>query len=165
MASSSKSKLRARWGLALGGLVLALGLAEIILRLIPPMGPEFILAGTTQSIDNQIFEDDVALRVVLANNVEIDGFTTNSLGIRGGAIGPKKADTRRVLAVGDSFTLGLQVRDDETFSALLSEALGPTIEVLNAGVPGYGTEQAAEMMRRLAPEAVSYTHLTLPTKA
>jgi lysophospholipase L1-like esterase len=130
----------------------ALGLAEITLRLLPPLGPEFILAGTTGSIDNQVFQDDVALRVVLATNVDIDGFSTNSLGIRGEAVGPKRADTHRVLAVGDSFTLGMQVKDGETFSDLLSESLGPEIEVFNAGVPGYGTEQATELMRRLVPK-------------
>ncbi len=139
-------------GLVFSGLLLALALAEVSLRLLPPMGPEFILAGTTSSIDNRIFEDDVSLRVVLAPNVDIEGFTTNGLGIRGETPGPKRADSHRVLAVGDSFTLGLQVKDDETFSALLSESLGPGIEVFNAGVPGYGTEQATELMRRLVPE-------------
>lgn len=152
MIRTPRSKHQQRWLLALGGLALAVILAEAILRWLPPMGPEFILAGTTGAIDNRIFEDDVALRTVLAANVNIDGFTTNAKGIRGPTLGPKPPDTHRVLAVGDSFTLGLQVRDEETFSALLSESLGPGIEVLNAGVPGYGTEQATEFMRRLVPE-------------
>ena len=99
-----------------------------------------------------MFQDDVGLRVVLAPNVESDGFRTNALGLRGPAVQTKKANTRRVLAVGDSFTLGLQVTDEETFPARLNAALGPDIEVFNAGVPGYGTEQATEMMRRMVPK-------------
>jgi len=150
MVTPSLSIAKSRGLLVAGGLFVALGMAELTLRLLPPFGPEFILAGTTGSIDNRVFQDDVALRVVLAANVDIDGFTTNALGIRGETLGPKAADSHRVLAVGDSFTLGMQVEDGETFSDLLSTQLGPNIQVLNAGVPGYGTEQATELMRRLA---------------
>jgi lysophospholipase L1-like esterase len=152
MAIPALSKTISRWLLAVGGLVLALVLAEVTLRMLPPLGPEFILAGTTETIDNRVFKDDVALRVVLAPNVDIDGFTTNSLGIRSETMSTKRAGARRILAIGDSFTLGMQVADGETFSDLLSEKLGPEIQVFNAGVPGYGTEQATELMRRLVPE-------------
>ena len=133
--------------LVLGGLGLALLLVEGILRIIPPLGPEFILAGTTQSINNRVFQDDVTLRVVLAPNVSIDGFSTNALGIRGPKMAPKTAGVSRVLAVGDSFTLGMQVSDEETFVAQLNQKLGPQIEVYNAGVPGFGTQQATEQRK------------------
>jgi len=115
------------------------------------MGPEFVLAATISDMDHSFFEDDVALRVVLAPNVSTTGFRTNRHGTRGGDIPAKQPTEKRILAVGDSFTLGMQVRDDETFSALLDESLGDSIRVLNAGVPGYGTEQAVGMMRRLVP--------------
>jgi lysophospholipase L1-like esterase len=137
--------------LAAASLVLALGLAELGLRLMPPMGPEFVLAATISDLDHGIFEDDVALRVVLAPNVSKAGFRTNRNGTRGADIPAKQPAEKRILTVGDSFTLGMQVRDDETFSALLDEALGDSVRVLNAGVPGYGTEQAIGMMRRLVP--------------
>jgi len=152
MTRTSRFKLPSRAILSAAGLLFAVVLAEGILRAIPPLGPEFILAGTTHSIDNSIFQDDVGLRVVLAPNVETEGFTTNGWGIRGQKAGPKFADAKRVLAIGDSFTLGLQVTDEQTFSALLSSSLGPKIQVFNAGVPGYGTEQATQLMKRLAPE-------------
>jgi hypothetical protein len=151
MASSSKRPLRSRLLLAAASLTLALGLAEIALRLMPPMGPEFVLAATISDLDHSVFENDVALRVVLAPNISTTGFHTNRLGTRGADISEKQPSEKRILTVGDSFTLGMQVRDAETFSALLDESLGDSIRVLNAGVPGYGTEQATGMMRRLVP--------------
>ncbi len=152
MPSMPSTRVSSRAVLSVGGFAIALLLGEVLLRVIPPLGPEFILAGTSDTIDNRMFRDDVRLRVVLAPNVAIDGFTTNALGLRGPEVQTKKSGTRRVLVVGDSFTLGLQVTDDETFPARLNTALGPEIEVFNAGVPGYGTAQATEMMRRIAPK-------------
>jgi len=151
MLSRITARIPPRALLALGGFILALLMVEAVLRIIPPLGPEFILSGTTQSIDNRVFQDDVALRVVLAPNVRNDGFSTNALGIRGSQVGPKATDVSRVLAVGDSFTLGMQVTDSETFVAQLNRDLAPTIEIYNAGVPGFGTAQATEQMKRLAP--------------
>jgi len=46
----------------------------------------------------------------------------------------------RILALGDSFTEGVQVGEDEVFTAQLEQA-DPHLEVLNAGVGGYGTVQ------------------------
>jgi lysophospholipase L1-like esterase len=57
----------------------------------------------------------------------------------------KPDNTRRVLMLGDSFTMGKGVQDDETFSVLLEQMLqesltkcsGGNVEVLNAGVDSY----------------------------
>ena len=152
MPPNSRFSTRSRAFLSIAGLLTALLLVEGILRIIPPLGPAFILAGTSGSIDNQIFQDDVELRVVLAPNVQTNGFTTNALGMRGEKPSTTSSESKRILAIGDSFTLGLQVTDKETFAAQITQALGPKVEVFNAGVPGYGTEQATELMRRLAPQ-------------
>ena len=117
-----------------------------------PMGPEFVLAATTGSFDNALFVDDVGLRLVVAPSVDVAGFHTNKLGIRGPEIGLKRENETRVLAIGDSFTLGMQVSDEQTFSALLTDALGDDVTIYNAGVIGYGTEQATGLMRRLVPK-------------
>jgi hypothetical protein len=64
----------------------------------------------------------------------------NSLGLREDEIPSKKGNEYRILSIGDSFTQGLQVSDDETFSSLLEVELGKIydkeIEVINAGRPG-----------------------------
>ena len=48
----------------------------------------------------------------------------------------------RVVVIGDSFTYGAEVRDDETFPHRL-ETLLPRGEVINFGVRAYGIDQAA----------------------
>jgi len=70
--------------------------------------------------------------------------TTNSLGLRASTeYGPKPPGTTRILMLGDSFTFGVGVNDEETFCALLQRALnagrddGTTVEVVNAGIGSY----------------------------
>ncbi len=52
----------------------------------------------------------------------------------------------RVLVLGDSFMAGLQVNDNETFASVLQDQLNRSslpcrVEVLNFGVPSWGTDQ------------------------
>jgi lysophospholipase L1-like esterase len=71
----------------------------------------------------------------------------NALGFRGPEVEPEKTPGRlRVLVLGDSFTYGIGVADDESFSARLA-ALDPRFEVLNTGVNGYGTAQELLLLR------------------
>ncbi len=82
------------------------------------------------------------LRAVVGNWSE---FTTrvriNSLGIRGPEAGPRRPGVRRGLLLGDSFTFGTGVEEDQAFperiAAGLSRAGTPT-EGINAGIGGYG---------------------------
>ena len=46
----------------------------------------------------------------------------------------------RVLVLGDSFTEGVQVSEEDLFTSRLEE-INPRLEVINAGVGGYGTVQ------------------------
>lgn len=65
----------------------------------------------------------------------------NANGHRGKYYGPVKSNGKyRILTLGDSFTEGVQVKEDELFSAHL-EKLNTDVEVMNAGVGGYGTVQ------------------------
>ncbi|MBL8135094.1 MAG: hypothetical protein JNL48_00605 [Acidobacteria bacterium] len=70
----------------------------------------------------------------------------NHLGLRGRETTVEKpAGTRRILMLGDSFTMAKGVQEDETFSVLVEQALqapmqacgGGRVEVLNAGVDSY----------------------------
>ncbi len=71
----------------------------------------------------------------------------NALGFRGAEVPAAKPPAKlRVLVLGDSFTYGIGVADDETFSVRL-EALDPRFEVLNTGVNGYGTAQELLLLR------------------
>ncbi len=55
---------------------------------------------------------------------------------------PRDEPALRVLALGDSFTVGLQVEYDELFTARLerrlTERMGKTVEMVNTGVGGWG---------------------------
>ncbi len=70
---------------------------------------------------------------------------TNALGLRGSPpAAAANEDSYRILVVGDSFAFGWGVEDNETFAAQLEQELrrrGIAAEVLNAGVPGYSTDQ------------------------
>jgi hypothetical protein len=85
---------------------------------------------------------------LIPNKVAIDGTRINSLGLRDIEILPTSKPT--ILFVGDSFVYGMGVADDERFTDRLREQL-PQFRIVNAGVSGYGTDQAYLLMRRLWP--------------
>ena len=51
----------------------------------------------------------------------------------------RQNDIKRILVLGDSFAWGYGVEESERFSQLLEKSLG--VEVINAGVSGYSTDQ------------------------
>jgi lysophospholipase L1-like esterase len=88
----------------------------------------------------------------------------NSLGLRGPELTDVGPGGLRVLVLGDSVVSGLEVAENETYSAvaahLLSERLGVPVQFVNAGVRGYGTDQAwlfyRERLKKLHPDVVLY---------
>jgi len=79
---------------------------------------------------------------------DIDGFETIDYGIRRN-FGETRVRTGAVLAVGDSFTEGWEVADEESWPAVLEQASG--VPVVNAGVGGYGTDQIIMRAEQLIP--------------
>jgi hypothetical protein len=66
----------------------------------------------------------------------------NSLGMREREIARgKPTGRRRVLLLGDSVTFGTGVNAGWRFSDFMQRALTDDVEVVNAGVPGWGTDQ------------------------
>jgi|GEM_PF-6990630 len=82
----------------------------------------------------------------------------NSKGLRGKEYDYEKAPgTKRIIILGDSYTFGLGVNEDETFSAKLSELFqksGAKTDVINMGVNGYGTDQEYLL---LSEEGIKYS--------
>lgn len=65
----------------------------------------------------------------------------NKYGHRGSEHGEKKDSGKvRIMFLGDSFTEGSQVNEEELFTTIIERA-NPQWEVINAGVGGYGTVQ------------------------
>ncbi len=80
--------------------------------------------------------------------------STNSAGMRGPLeyAEARSAGVRRMVLLGDSFTFGESVSDEETYARQLS-LLMPNLEVLNLGVHGYGNDQ---MLLVLQEEGVHF---------
>jgi len=79
---------------------------------------------------------------------------TNSQAVRADSdYGPKPPGVYRILAVGDSFTVGDQVTLDKTWPGVLEarllDAFGPgSVQVVNAGCAGYGTVNEARWIAK-----------------
>lgn len=86
----------------------------------------------------------------------------NSLGFRGGEIPDVPPGGKRVVVIGDSQVAGFEVPERQTYEALLqrrlTNALGVPVQVINAGVRGYGTDQELleyeKQIRQLHPDIV-----------
>jgi lysophospholipase L1-like esterase len=73
----------------------------------------------------------------------------NAHGMRGGGVtGGKPPGVKRVLVLGDSNAFGYGVDEAGSFPEVLSRSLPEDYEVLNLGVFGYGTDQAALLLKR-----------------
>src|SRR5580698_4746337 len=72
---------------------------------------------------------------------------TNEWGLRGGAVPPRKPDTRRILFLGGSITLGWGVQEEDTISEGVRRMFaehGRRVEVLNGGIGNYNAERYVE---------------------
>lgn len=82
----------------------------------------------------------------------------NGQGVRDDAeIGPKPANERRIVVLGDSLVLSVQVDRQQTFCQLLEDRLnrsaagaGVRYRVINAGVQGYGPVEELLFFRQVA---------------
>jgi lysophospholipase L1-like esterase len=77
------------------------------------------------------------------------GFNTIAYGIRKNSSREETISPGAILAVGDSYTVGSQVTDDESWPAQLERQA--RVRVFNAGVGGYGLDQIVLNAERLLP--------------
>jgi lysophospholipase L1-like esterase len=86
-------------------------------------------------------------------------FRINSQGMRADRefAREKPPGVKRIVSLGDSFTMGYEVANEETFSSLLERDLrakGLNVEVINAGVSGYSNAEECLYLER---ELLSYS--------
>lgn len=90
---------------------------------------------------------------------------TNAYGIRNRVVQtPKPKNTKRILVLGDSFTFGLGVAEQDTYPRILEQILtssipsGTAVEVINAGIPtadiGYYYLFLKTVAPRLEPDII-----------
>lgn len=80
-------------------------------------------------------------------------FRINSQGMRASRdyAYDKPAGVKRIVSVGDSFAVGFEVHEEETFAAVLErelKAAGLDVEVLNAGVSGFSNAEECLYLER-----------------
>jgi lysophospholipase L1-like esterase len=105
-----------------------------------------------QSADPALDFEHVTAREALLQHVKI---RLNEWGLRGGSVGEAAPDTRRILFLGGSITLGWGVPEEETVEAVLEKRLsdaGEKVQVLNGGVGNYNAERyVSRFFAKLAP--------------
>jgi lysophospholipase L1-like esterase len=82
-------------------------------------------------------------------------FSTNSQGFRDTEFTDSQnldANQSIIFMLGDSFTAGTGVEENQTHSSLLQETLLPTYTVYNLGVSGYSQRQQAIQLERYLPQ-------------
>lgn len=136
--------------LAIAG-VISLGLGEAAVRLLLPQVRLVIEPGGFYTPDPPgRYRLAPGYRGRITNRAEYDNqIRMNQAGLRGPEL-VESGDSLRVLAIGDSFTFGVGVEDDQTFVALLADRLtagGTQAQGLNAGIPAFGVPDAATWFR------------------
>ena len=147
------------------GLVLAAGLGETGLRLYvwlqtPPQQP------TATETPQKLMRKERRTGWLPEEGVRIERtdpygnpFTIriNSTAQRGETVPPRRPGERRILFLGDSYTMASQIREEETFVARTGHLLAEQIPAvaINGGVNGYGTYQ----------EMAYYRHYGRPLEA
>jgi len=135
-----------RLAVSVGATVVSLLLAEALTRAFCPV-PLHLTDTALQLGDDRLHEADSAERWLRAgvDTIHEDTdfrvrVTTNSHGLRDVEIPYEKPPgQRRVLSVGDSFAFGYGVELDECFAKVAQRELGQGWQVINAGVPSWGT--------------------------
>ncbi len=86
----------------------------------------------------------------------------NDVGVRDADITRQPPrDTERISVLGDSFVFSATLPNDQLFTHLLEERLGTSYEVLNIGVPGYGTGQEYLLLETLLAQGYDLGQLVL----
>jgi len=103
-------------------------------------------------LDHPLFAPDPLLfwRLRPGATMSDEDIRINQDGLRGPKLGMKRADTLRIVCLGDSTTFGFKVAEKESYPAQLARLLSEnySVEVLNAGVPGYSTLQGLRFLER-----------------
>jgi lysophospholipase L1-like esterase len=147
MRDRAEAGALARWSgralLLLFTLALSMALGEV--------GTRWIFRDVTTSSDNQGFFS--------RRWAQTDAVQMNGAGFRGRSFAEiKPAGTFRIAAVGDSFTYGNGIRQDERYTEVLQRQLPNQFEVLNFGMAGANTPQhlhtVANIVLPLKPDFV-----------
>lgn len=135
-------------------------LAGCVVSAFTAEGLVLLTMGEQPKFPRHVVESDFGLRINEPNaryrhkSADVNvRFRINSRGLRADQeySYDKPPGVRRIVSLGDSFTIGYEVEVEETFSAVLEAHLradGRRVEVLNAGVSGYSNAEACLYLER-----------------
>lgn len=156
---------RAKWILLVLSIGFSLVMAEVILRLLPLPIVQRIRSrqqaqvGRREAHPPGLYRLDPEVGWTLAPGfsgrfigTDFDiGVEANPDGLRNRAVGDRAPDTYRILGLGDSFAFGWGVENEDSLFKALERGLNKdsrlSYEVINAGIPGYGTHEALQLLR------------------
>jgi hypothetical protein len=151
------SKMRSlfgKLGLLLGGTLLGILAAESIARTIAPHQSADLLFNSSDASPMNLYVIDKQTR--LRPNANLDTtiqsldytvkLRTNALGLRGPTVTSVTAE--QWIALGDSFTMSVQVNEEDSFAGLLGAE--KNVHVWNGGVDGFSTWQASLRLKQMA---------------
>lgn len=156
---SNRARLRRALGsgaLAIGALLATLLLLELLLSaLFEPFHEVWQVRELFVLDDELTYAMRPDYRRVQQTDEFVEHASTNHQGLRDGAIAPRGDFEKRIVVLGDSMVFGHGVDDDESFPNQLEavfRASGRRVDVINAGVKGYGTDNAYRFYtRRIEP--------------
>jgi len=130
-------------------MAVVLGAAELILRAIDLRE----LRDSYEPGRALLFRHDAELGWAAIPNASATFAGTRAVAVRNNSLGlrdiePGAAAKPTAMFVGDSFVWGYDAKANERFTDLLRSEL-PTVRIVNAGVPGYGTDQEYLLLERL----------------
>jgi len=153
------------WALAAASVVLSLAAAEAVLRMLPLTSVQRIRwqqqaqAGQIEVHPRGLYRLDPATGWTLApgfsgrlHRPDFDiRLEVNRDGLRDRTFGARTPGTRRIFGLGDSFAFGWGVENEESLFKVLERRLneggGGRYEVVNAGIPGFGTYEELQLLR------------------
>jgi lysophospholipase L1-like esterase len=151
-------KIIERLVLMLFGLLIALIFSEIALRIIFPLPQRPVNIYKTNPLRGSELRPNIeysAFNDVLEFNTKVK---INSWGFRDDNIDFFKTDKKVILALGDSYTYAHEVERERTFVEILqrklTSVLEQDIEIINAGIRGYGTAQEFLYYKELAEKGL-----------
>jgi lysophospholipase L1-like esterase len=133
------------------GIIFAFGIAEIAVRIFCPRQ----VSPVRFAFDPQLGEIPTPNQKgrKIMPGAFAHTYSNNSYGFRGSReYDFKKGGKYRILFLGDSFTYGLGVNDEQTFAYLTEKLLlgnGLDVEVINTGNPGKGTDYELRLFQVL----------------
>jgi lysophospholipase L1-like esterase len=135
--------------------VVSLIAAEIGLRLVDGVSlasyPNFVRQRVDMLAVHTMAKYDPTVGWTIAPNVrsksERQSFTTDELGTRQPSAEPRPLPKGGILAVGDSFTAGSEVSDEESWPAILEKMLD--IPVVNSAAGAWGSDQIVLQAERM----------------